>query len=202
MIFSSGLLFAFLVFALVSSFTPGPNNTMLLFSGLNFGFRRSFPHMLGVTAGFAILVMAVGMGLSEIFIQWPVLYTVLRYIGAVYLIYLAWRIFRSGQLKIKEKNQKPISFLQAVAFQWANPKAWVMSIIAVTTYVPAEHFLLNLMVLISLFIVFVFMSSVVWTLFGNWIQRFLHRPHYLRIFNLTMAILLVLSLFPLIGGEM
>lgn len=201
MIFSSGLLLAFLIFALVSSITPGPNNTMLLISGVNFGFRRSLPHMAGVTIGFAILVAVAGMGLGEVFIKWPVLYTALRYLGAIYLIYLAWQILRSGQLQIKEGNGKPISFFQATAFQWVNPKAWVMSIIAVTTYVPAEHFFLNLIVLISVFIIFVFFSGAAWTLFGNWIQRFLHHPRYLRLFNLAMAILLMLSLYPLLIKE-
>jgi len=202
MIYSSGLLLAFSIFALVSSITPGPNNTMLLISGVNFGFRRSVPHIIGVAVGFAILVTAAGMGLGEVFVKWPVLYTALRYISAIYLIYLAWRILRSKQLQIKEANKKPISFLQAAAFQWANPKAWVMAIIAVTTYIPEEHFLLNLAMLISLFLVFVFLGSIVWTLFGNWIQRFLHRPDYLRLFNVIMATLLILSLYPLFSKNL
>jgi len=200
MILSPGFLAAFLPFALVSSITPGPNNTMLLISGVHFGFRRTLPHILGVTFGFAILMMAVALGLGEIFIKWPALYTALRYISAAYLIYLAWKILRAGQMQIKDQAKKPISFLQAIAFQWANPKAWVMSIVAVTTYVQPEYFLMSITLILGLFIIFVFFSGGVWTLFGNWIQRFLHRPHYLHIFNIVMAALLVLSLYPLLKG--
>ena len=101
-------------------------------------------------------------------------------------------------IHVKDDAKKPVSFLQAVAFQWANPKAWTMSIICVTTYVPPQHFFLNIAVLVGVLIIFVFFSGGVWTLFGNWIQRFLHRPLYLRIFNTTMAILLVLSLYPIL----
>lgn len=198
MIYSSSLFFAFLMFAFVSSITPGPNNTMLLISGVNFGFRRTIPHMLGVTIGFAILVIVSGMGLGAMFIKWPILETILRYVCALYLLYLAWQILRSSQVDAQGEAKKPISFWQAVIFQWANPKAWVMAIIGVTTYVPADHFLLNITVLIGFYIIFVSSSGSIWILFGNWIQKFLHRPHYLRRFNLVMAILLVLSLFPLL----
>jgi threonine/homoserine/homoserine lactone efflux protein len=198
MIYSSSLFLAFLMFAFVGSITPGPNNTMLLISGVNFGFRRTIPHMLGVTVGFAILVIVSGMGLGALFVEWPVLETMLRYGCALYLLYLAWQILRSGQVNAQGDAKKPISFWRAVIFQWANPKAWVMAIVGVTTYVPVDHFLVNISVLIACYIIFVFSSGSVWTLFGNWIQRFLHRPHYLRRFNLVMAILLVLSLFPLL----
>lgn len=198
MIYSSSLFLAFLMFAFVSSITPGPNNTMLLLSGINFGFRRTMPFMLGVTIGFIILVIVSGVGLGAIFVKWPVLDTALRYSCALYLLYLAWQILRSTQLNIQNEAKKPISFWQAVIFQWINPKAWVMAIVGVTTYVPMEHFLLNIMVLIALYMVFVFSSGSVWILFGSWIQNFLHRPNYLRRFNLIMAILLILSLFPLL----
>lgn len=198
MLSSSSLLLAFLMFAFVSSITPGPNNTMLLISGVNFGFRRTIPHILGVTIGFAILVVVSGMGLGELFVKWPVLNTVLRFGCAAYLLYLAWQICRSGQVKSQDETKKPISFWQAVIFQWANPKAWVMAIVGVTTYVPVDHFFINMIMLIGVYIIFVFCSGGVWTLFGNWIQRFLHRPHYLKTFNIIMAVLLVMSLFPLL----
>lgn len=198
MIFSSGLLIAFLTFALVGSITPGPNNTMLLISGVHFGFRRTIPLILGVTFGFGFLMLVIGMGLGEAFVKWPVLYTLLRYGCAAYLLYLAWCIARSGQIKMKDEAKKPVTFLQAVALQWVNPKAWVMGIVAVATYVPKQNFFANIIVLIGLFLIFVFCSAGIWTLFGSWIQRFLHRPHYLRTFNIAMAILLILSLYPLL----
>src|SRR5262245_46020938 len=129
------LIFAFVLFAFVTSVTPGPNNMMLLASGVNFSVRRSLPHMLGISLGFMVLVMAVGLGLSQVFQQVPVLYTLLRYIGAAYLLYLAWKIAGSGapDADSAEKRAKPFTFLQAAAFQWVNPKAWVMAIGAITT---------------------------------------------------------------------
>jgi threonine/homoserine/homoserine lactone efflux protein len=198
MIYSSSLFLAFLMFAFVSSITPGPNNTMLLISGVNFGFRRTIPHMLGVTIGFAILVIVSGMGLAALFVKWPILETALRYTCALYLLYLAWQILRSSQMNTQSEAKKPISFWQAVIFQWVNPKAWVMALVGVTTYVPVDHFFINISVLIGFYIIFVSTSGSVWILFGNWIQKFLHHPNYLRRFNLVMAILLVLSLFPLL----
>lgn len=196
--FSSSFIIAFLIFSLVSSLTPGPNNTMLLISGVNFGFRRTLPHLTGVTIGFGILVIVVGMGIAEIFTKWPILYTALRYGCAAYLLYLAWQILRSSHVKLKEGAAKPVSFTQAAAFQWANPKAWVMSIVAVTTYIPKSHFVINVTILMTVLLIFVFLSGGTWALFGNWIQRFLHRPHYLRIFNIAMAALLIVSLYPII----
>lgn len=195
---SSNLLWAFIIFAFVSSITPGPNNTMLLISGVNFGFRRTLPHMFGVTIGFAILVLVSSMGLGAIFVEWPFLYTVLRVVSAVYLLFLAWQILRSSQLKVKDPTLKPISFIKAIGFQWVNPKAWVMAIVAVTTYVSGENFIFNVALLIAVFLIFVFFSAGVWTLCGNWIQRFLHRPTYLRVFNIAMALLLLISLYPLL----
>jgi threonine/homoserine/homoserine lactone efflux protein len=130
------LLPAFALFALVSSITPGPNNTMLLASGVNFGFLRTIPHALGISLGFMLLVVAVGLGLGEIFTAAPWTYTALRWIGAAYLLYLAWCIATSGRMsEAGEHGGTPMTFLGAAAFQWVNPKAWVMAVGAITTYV-------------------------------------------------------------------
>ncbi|MBS0349797.1 MAG: LysE family translocator [Proteobacteria bacterium] len=195
MIGSSNLFIAFLTFALVSSFTPGPNNTMLLLSGVNFGLRRTIPHLLGVTFGFALLVFISGLGLGELFTRWPILNEILKYGCAAYLLYLAWQILKTTAVNNNAENKKPISFFQAVLFQWINPKAWLMAIIGITTYAPPDHFVLNVALIIVWYIIFVFCSGGAWTLFGNWIQNFLHRPNYLRVFNIVMAILLVASLY-------
>lgn len=191
---------AFLVFALVSSVTPGPNNVMLLASGVNFGFRRSIPHMLGVTLGFSAMVLIVGFGLGEVFTKYQVLYKILRYVSAVYLLYLAWQISCSKSFS-EDGNleKKPIGFWQAVAFQWVNPKAWVMGVAAITTYASKENFFMSVVAISILFIFFVAPSGCLWTTFGNWFRRYLHHPLHFRIFNITMAILLVLSLYPLVA---
>jgi threonine/homoserine/homoserine lactone efflux protein len=126
---TADLLLAFILFAFVSSITPGPNNTMLLSSGVNFGFNRTIPHMLGISCGFALMVLAVGFGLGAVFKAYPILYTVLRYAGAAYLLYLAYKIATSGPAEDGDQsNTRPMSYLSAAAFQWVNPKAWVMAI--------------------------------------------------------------------------
>ncbi|RMU51303.1 Amino acid transporter LysE [Pseudomonas savastanoi pv. glycinea] len=124
MVLSFDLLLAFTLFAFVTSITPGPNNMMLLASGVNFGFSRTLPHMLGISIGFFVLVLTVGFGLGSVFKAWPLLYTILRYVGAAYLLYLAWKIATSGPASDNVDSQgKPLSFMSAALFQWVNPKA-------------------------------------------------------------------------------
>src|SRR5262245_35169175 len=124
----SELLWALLVFVVVTLFTPGPNNAMLMASGLNFGFRRGLPHLWGVALGFAVMVLAVGLGLGALFAAYPAAYTVLKYVGAAYLLYLAWQIASaSPHEEGGDPRGRPITFLEAAAFQWLNPKGWVMA---------------------------------------------------------------------------
>ena len=152
MTLSLDLLLGFALFALVTSITPGPNNTMLLASGVNFGFNRTIPHMLGITCGFFVLVVAVGFGLGAVFQTYPILYTVLRYVGAAYLLYLAWKIAHSGPVgDSAEGEAKPISYLGAAAFQWVNPKAWIMAIGAISTYTPMQGYFTNVVVIAAVF---------------------------------------------------
>ena len=137
---SLSLLGPLALFALVSSITPGPNNVMLATSGLNFGFRRTIPHLLGVSIGFTLMVFLVGVGLGSVFQQVPALYTVLKYAGAAYLLYLAWKIANAGEMKDGVSRARPMTFLQAAAFQWVNPKAWVMAVGIIATYTPPSFF--------------------------------------------------------------
>jgi len=199
---SLNLLAAFALFAFVSSITPGPNNTMLLASGVNFGVRRSVPHALGVSIGFGVMVLAVGLGLGEVFKVYPALYTLLRYAGAAYLLYLAWKIATSGPVSADSSQRgKPMSFFGAAAFQWVNPKAWVMAVGAITTYAPAQGYLFNVLVIAAVFCLVNLPSVGVWVMFGSALRRFLQDPRWLRLFNLLMAALLVLSLYPLLFVE-
>ena len=134
-------LIAFSIFAFVTSVTPGPNNLMLLASGVNFGFRLSLPHILGISSGFFVMVLTVGLGLAEAFILFPWLYVFLKWVGVAYLLYLAWKIATSKQLEknttTESANSRPMTFWSAAAFQWVNPKAWVMAVGAFSTYIPA-----------------------------------------------------------------
>jgi len=192
------LLLAFVAFAFVTSVTPGPNNMMLLASGVNFGLRRSVPHMLGISLGFMVLVMCVGFGLGQVFEQVPALYSVLRYLGAAYLLYLAWKIAGSGAPDGNgSETGKPFTFLQAAAFQWVNPKAWVMAIGAITTYTPQDNFLINVLLIAGLFALVNCPSVGLWTVAGSLLRNWLRNPRVLRAFNIGMALLLVASLYPI-----
>ncbi|KPB27671.1 MULTISPECIES: LysE family translocator [Pseudomonas] len=198
MFLSFDLLLAFTLFAFVTSITPGPNNMMLLASGVNFGFSRTLPHMLGISVGFFVLVLAVGFGLGSVFKAWPVLYTILRYVGAAYLLYLAWKIATSGPASDNVDSQgKPLSFMSAALFQWVNPKAWIMAIGAISTYTPMQGYFYNVLVISAVFALINLPSVGVWAGFGSLLRNVLRDPLGLRIFNGVMAALLVASLYPL-----
>jgi threonine/homoserine/homoserine lactone efflux protein len=190
------LLPALLLFALVSSGTPGPNNIMLMTSGLNFGVRRTLPHFLGVDLGFAVMTVLVGLGLAGIFIRAPVLLVVLKWIGAAYLVWLAWKIARSGPLKSGEAGARPLTFLQAAAFQWINPKAWIMAITACATYTDPNRYMLSVLLIAVVFAVVTAPCSGAWVAFGAALQRWLSQPRNRMLFNTTMAALLIASLYP------
>lgn len=194
------LLLAFVLFAFVTSVTPGPNNMMLLASGVNFGLRRSVPHMLGVSLGFMLLALAVGLGLGQLFQRWPLLHALLAWGGATYLLYLAWKIARSvAPSDSGAAPGKPFTFVQAAAFQWINPKAWIMAITAIGTYIPQEDFLGNLLLLAPLFALVNGPSVGLWTVAGSLLRKLLQDSRKRRLFNHGMAMLLVLSLYPILA---
>lgn len=196
------VLLALVAFAFVTSITPGPNNLMLLASGLNFGVRRTVPHMLGIGIGFTVLVVAVGLGLSGVFRAAPVLYEVLKWMGAAYMLWLAWRIARSGPVSTDPDTRgHPMSFLGAAAFQWVNPKAWVMAVTAIATYgTPGSS---TSIVLIAVVFGLVNLPSVsLWAAFGAGLRRVLSDARHVTMFNRTMAALLVLSLWPLVSDAL
>ncbi|CAM3383032.1 lysine transporter LysE [Pseudomonas floridensis] len=199
MSFSLDLLLAFSLFAFVTSVTPGPNNMMLLASGVNFGFGRTLPHMMGISIGFFVLVLAVGFGLGSVFKAWPLLYTLLRYLGAAYLLYLAWKIATSGPASDStERRGEPLSFMSAALFQWVNPKAWIMAIGAISTYTPMQGYFTNVVIISAVFALINLPSVGIWAGFGSLLRNVLRDPLGLRIFNGVMAALLVASLYPLI----
>jgi threonine/homoserine/homoserine lactone efflux protein len=193
---------ALTVFAAVSSGTPGPNNLMLMTSGVNFGIKRSMPHLLGITLGFCFMIFCVGMGLQTMFTVIPQLETVLRYVGTAYLLWLAWKIANSGPVGDgKASGAKPMGFWAAAAFQWVNPKAWFMAISAITTYASSAaggSKLSQVLLVVLIFGAINFPLVACWGLFGSAMRRFLQDPKILKIFNITMAILLVASLYPIV----
>ena len=197
---SETMLIALATFCFVSSITPGPNNLMLLASGANFGFRRTVPHMMGVCLGFAAMVFAVGMGLGSLFATYPALYDVMRVVAVVYMLWLAWRIATSQGLGEAAGAARPMSFLEAVAFQWINPKAWAMALGAIAAFVSPETFVASVVVVTIVFAAINLPCIASWAGFGVVLRRFLDRPWTLRVFNITMAVLLVASLYPMIEG--
>ncbi|WP_299613214.1 LysE family translocator [uncultured Tateyamaria sp.] len=191
------LITALAAFAFVSSITPGPNNLMLMASGANFGFRRTIPHMLGVGLGFVFMVLLVGAGLVQVFDAYPISHTILKALSVAYLLYLAWKIANAAPIADKGDKGTPMTFLQAAAFQWVNPKAWTMALTAVTVYTPDT----TLWAIATVAVVFgaINLPSVSsWTLLGQQMARVLTNPARLAAFNWTMAVLLVASLYPVI----
>ncbi|HXQ05704.1 MAG TPA: LysE family translocator [Bradyrhizobium sp.] len=194
---SQSLFLAFVVFATVMFFTPGPNNIMLLSSGLTYGFRRTLPHVAGITIGFAFMIGAVGLGLGTIFISYPVLQTILKYAGVAYLVYLAAAIAMSGPVKPDQDNRRgPMTFWGAAMFQWINVKGWVMVIGTITAYAGIARFPWNITIQVMLSLLLGVVSCSAWALFGSALRPLLTAPRAIRAFNIVMAVLLLASLYP------
>lgn len=192
------IFWALTVFCFVGAITPGPNNLMLMASGLNFGVRRTLPHLMGVVLGFTFMILVVGAGLGAIFTQLPFLLPVLRYVGAAYMLWLAWRIAFSGPLSEAASGRRPLGFFGAAGFQWVNPKAWVLAIGALTAYPVSDSYAQTVLVVTAVDAVVGLPGSGFWALFGASMRRFLGNPRILRAFNVAMALLLAASVVPVL----
>jgi threonine/homoserine/homoserine lactone efflux protein len=191
------LLGPLILFAAVMSLTPGPNVIMVTASAANFGFGRTIPQMIGITAGFGLLVLAAGLGLAGLVHAEPRLHTVLRYAGGAYLLYLAWCIARADARSGASARAKPIGLFEAALFTWFNPKAWVMAVGALAAYTTVGGDVLwETSVIAAIYTGTCFLSVVIWAGFGAAIGRLLGTPRARRAFNWSMASLLVLSLMP------
>ena len=192
------ILIALASFSIVAAITPGPNNIMLLTSGVNYGFRRSLPHMFGISGGFGVLLISVGLGLAQVFQVAPSLFIVIKFCGAAYLLYLAWRIAMSGPISSGGSQGRPMTFLEAAIFQWVNPKAWVMAVTAMAVYTQESSFYASVGIVAAMFMVVSIPSVAIWCGFGVALRDWLSDSARLRAFNITMAVLLVLSLWPML----
>jgi threonine/homoserine/homoserine lactone efflux protein len=199
------------LFMLVSSVTPGPNNTMLMASGVHFGFRRTLAHLMGVQLGFGFMVVAVGLGLHTVLAQFPAFYDLVRFAGAAYMVWMAWSLASARPhvaapaalddgLHSAQDEAKPIGFWGAVLFQWVNPKAWVMAVTIMSAYVPPGAGLLQIAPLGMLYVALGFPCSSVWVGFGSALRSYLQDPFRMRVFNCSMAAALLLSLYPMLSG--
>jgi threonine/homoserine/homoserine lactone efflux protein len=190
---------ALLVYAFVTSVTPGPNNLMLLASGVNFGFVRTIPHMLGISAGFLSLLLGVGLGLGAVLTAFPALHILLKVAGGAYLLYLAWRIAMSRSMgNGAEAQGRPMTFFEAAAFQWVNPKAWVMAVTAMAVYTNPQAAFLSVILIGVAFTVVNLPSVSVWAGFGTALRGFLADPVRLKWFNIAMGVLLAATLWPML----
>ena len=199
MLLSYDIFMALVVFAFVTSITPGPNNLMLLASGVNFGFCRTIPHMLGIGVGFLTLLLGVGYGLGAVLETAPVLYLALKFAGGAYMLYLAYKIATSNSVgSVTDSAAKPMSFMQALLFQWVNPKAWVMAVTAMASYTVHDAYTLSVLVIGAVFAIINLPSVSSWAAFGSLLRQWLEDPVRLKWFNLTMALLLVASLWPML----
>jgi threonine/homoserine/homoserine lactone efflux protein len=183
----------FATYSFVMSITPGPNSVMLTASGANFGFRKTIPHILGVLGGFSLVLFGVCAGLDVVFTRWPQLQTVLRWAGAAYLVYLGWRILRSGEARAAE-NRKPLTALEAAGFQFLNPKAWMMTLTAAAMFLPRE---LGIMTASSYMVGIMAVTNLpcitVWALFGSSMRGFLAKPAGRLTFNIVLSLALVVT---------
>jgi len=192
------LIVALYLFVTAAIFTPGPNNMMLLASGANFGVRRTLPHMAGITLGHTAMVVILGLGLAGLLQGLPGVLTALKYACLAYLLHLAWRIANAAPPKGAEESAgRPMTFLEAALFQWVNPKAWAVAMTAVTAYVPGEG-LPAILVVTAVFLTVSVPSVALWAGLGTGVRRWLEAPGRLRIFNRTMALLLVASTLPVL----
>lgn len=189
---------ALVLFAFTTSITPGPNNMMLFASGVNFGFRQTIPHMLGIGAGFLSLLIGVGFGLGALMQSVPLVYTVLKFAGGAYLIWIAWKIGTSRSLSEGKAGARPMTFLGAAAFQWVNPKAWVMAVTAMATYTNPAAYTATVLIVGFAFALVNLPSVSTWAGFGSALREWLSVPVRLKWFNITMAVLLVISLWPML----
>jgi threonine/homoserine/homoserine lactone efflux protein len=192
-------LLPYVLYCAAMSGTPGPNNVMVLASGVNYGYRRTLPHILGINIGFSLMLGVMALGLGAAFVAEPRLQVVLKAVGVAYMLWLAWKIATAGGVGEGEVGGKPMTFLQGAAFQWVNVKAWIMVLGAISVYAPEGYspagkalYLGGIMLLVGS------PPTHAWTLFGVGIGRFLQNPKALRAFNVAMAALLVLSLIPML----
>ena len=185
---SGSYLLSVLLFTFTMTITPGPNNLMLTASGVNFGFARTVPHLLGIATGFILLCSSVALGLGALFIQIPILHTGLKIFGSVYLIWLAWKIARAGRVQGSYQRAQPMTFWQAALFQVVNPKAWTMAITAISAFtLDGDDLVASTVAVVVCFAIVALPCCSAWALLGTQIKRFLSNQRSLTIFNYSLA---------------
>lgn len=194
------LLLAVLFFAFSTTITPGPNNVMIMSSGMNYGIRASVPHLVGICLGFPLMVLLVGLGFGVVFERYPHLHQLIKVLGITYLIWLAWRIASAEPKAIEQGKSKPFSFIQAALFQWVNGKAWVMASGAVAAFTSVGGvYWIEVSIITAAFLLVAFPCVGLWLVCGAALRTLLTKAIFQRIFNITMAVILVLSIVPVMA---
>lgn len=198
---SGEMFLALCVFAFVASVTPGPNNFMLMASGINFGWRRTLPHIAGISFGFLLLLLAIGFGIGALLRSMPALATGMKIASALYLLWLAWKIASAKPASTwSQERGQPMSFVQAALFQWINPKAWAIAFAAMAAYVTADQPTLSVLIVAVAFTLVNVPSVSVWVGFGIALRRLLSDPRKLRMVNIAMGLALVATIWPIVAG--
>lgn len=195
------MLLSIATFTLSTVMTPGPNNIMLLSSGLTFGYKRTLAHMWGVIIGFPIMVLLVGLGLGFAFEKFPLLFTFLKFIGIAYLFWMAYKIANNkSSFEINENSEsKPFTFLQSALFQWVNPKAWIMAITSVSIFITNnEESIFQVIIIAFIYFLSSLISTNTWAYGGVVLKRFIKEEKSVQKLNIAMALLLIVSVLPFI----
>lgn len=183
-----------LLFALSASLTPGPNNIMIMDSGMHFGIQKSLPHYLGICLGFPIMFLMVALGLGAIFTEYAWIKHLLKILGSIYMLYLSWQILTSSNKVNVNLIRKPFHFFQAVIFQWINPKAWLMAISTISIFTLSNHYIYNAIIISVVYFLMCIPCVGIWLLFGKFLQRILTKDSHRIWFNILMALALVGSI--------
>ena len=193
-------IYSLALFTIASSATPGPNNILVMTSGVNFGVKRSLPVFCGICVGFSLMLLLVGFGFGQAFDLFPQLHTVIKVVGVVYLLYLAWVIAASNSQLSNNTQAQPLTFLNGALFQWVNAKAWSVATGAIAAFTVSDGANLIQVVTVAItFLVLSFPSVGIWLVFGSWLKKFLKSHTNQKVFNYAMAGLLVVSVLPVIG---
>ncbi|MCW8334147.1 LysE family translocator [Vibrio paucivorans] len=192
-------LYAVVLFAVSSSVTPGPNNIMVMTSGVNFGVRRTLPLLAGICVGFTVMLLVVGFGFGQLFQVFPALHFIIKCLGTGYLLYLAWLIAKAGSISNSKQQAKPLTFMKGALFQWVNGKAWVVATGAIAAFTTsgAGFYTQNLIIAVTFFIAS-FPAVGLWLFFGTLLKRWLTKDNHRRWFNYSMSALLIVSVLPVI----
>ena len=181
-------------FSVAAAFTPGPNNIIGSYSGFNFGIKKSLPLILGVTFGYTILIILAASGLNVVFSAYPILKTIIKVIGSIFLIYLAYKIASSTKVD-ETKKENPVKFIETFLFQYLNPKGVTVAIIVVSTYVElGENYMNYATQIVALAFLFSITSITLWTFIGKFLRKFATNDKFIKYFNYAMSGLLLLSI--------